>query len=566
MDSLSLRPTGNKTSVHFERELAGCSAIVVDSDNTSRSILTRQLRDFGFADVVQHSRIETAREVLAVRRFDAVLCAQYCPGDSPTGQDLLDDLRRDGLLPFSTVFIMVTMEASYAKVEQAAESSLDAYLLKPHSAANLVQRLLGARRRKEELADIFIALEQQQMAQAITLCLRRFEKRAPFWMYCARLGAELMLRTARYDGARALCQAVTAATGEPWARAGMARALLSVGQFARAIALLKDLTQNVPDYADAYDVLGRAQLKLGQLDAAIESYRKAGSLTPSSTARLQRLGMLAFYHGDAREAENMLEQALHLGQESRSFDYQTLALLALLRAAQDNWPGVQRCREVAHAMLAKAPERLRLRRVARLVDAVALLQQRSLADATAIALELAGALTDPEFDFDLACNLLSLLALLAREGAQFDRAEDLVSQLGHRYCMSDATTALLQAAARTHEPYVERIRGCNEHLLELSELAMKLHLQGDHRGAIDGFLELANTHMNARLFDAANQLFLRHADSLSDAKALEAELAALGERAGVSRARPGFGDSQGRPPAGVVLRIAAPLPAALNSW
>jgi hypothetical protein len=217
-------------------------------------------------------------------------------------------------------------------------------------------------------------------------------------------------------------------------------------------------------------------------------------------------------------------------------------------------------------MLRKAPDQVRLQRVGMLVDAVALLHQHALPEALAMARKLAGALGEADFDFDLACNLLSLLSLLANEDSRRDENADLVRQLGHRYCTSDATTALLLAAARAHEPYVGLIRECNETLQTVSEQAMKMHLQGDYRGAIDGFLSLADAYLNARLFEAANQLFLRHERELADAQNFREAIQSLRERAGVARSRPGFGDSQGRPPAGVMLRISAPLPEAMSSW
>lgn len=564
MESLSLKPTGSKLSVHFEPELADCSALIVDSDNTSRWVLARQLREFGFADVVQFSKIQPARDLLQTRRFDVVLCAQYFGPDSPTGQDLLDDLRRDALLPFATVFIMVTTEASYSKVEQAAESALDGYLLKPHSAASLVQRLLTARRRKHELADIFRALEEQRMAQAIALCLRQFESHTPFGPYCARLAAELMLRGGQYEQARALYQTVAADTGEPWARAGIARALLSNGEFAQAITLLQQLTTDIPEFADAYDLLGRAQLRLGQLEQAMSSYRHASGLTPSSISRLQRLGMLAYYLGDAVEAEQLLDQATHLGQNSSSYDHQSLALLTLLRAAQGNWQGVQRCRDVGHAMLRKAPDNLRLRRIIRLIESLALLQRQSFAESVAIARELGEAAMTAEFDFDLASDLLGLLALLEEEGARFEDASSLVKRLAHRFCTNDATCRLLEAAARLHEPFVHMVRECNHDVLALSEQAMKLHLQGDSQGAIHAFLELTRTHLNLRFWEAAYQLAQRQTEGVAGAD--ETALQSLRERAGLARARPTFGETQGRPAAGVVLRVSAPLPQAHANW
>ena len=83
------------------------------------------------------------------KKADFVLCEQNFNDDSAyTGQNLLDDLRRAQLLPYSTVFIMVTGEATYSKVAEAAESSLDGYLLKPHKPSVLLERLLQAQRRK----------------------------------------------------------------------------------------------------------------------------------------------------------------------------------------------------------------------------------------------------------------------------------------------------------------------------------------------------------------------------------------------------------------------------------
>ena len=131
-----------------EDDLSGSTAMVIDGNPTSRAILVGQLRDFGMETVIQCSRLADARRQLEYRVFDVVLCEQHFHSGGQSGQDLLDDLRRNQLLPFSTVFIMVTGEATYAKVAEAAESALDGYLLKPHSASDLGERLRSARLRK----------------------------------------------------------------------------------------------------------------------------------------------------------------------------------------------------------------------------------------------------------------------------------------------------------------------------------------------------------------------------------------------------------------------------------
>jgi len=68
-----------------------------------------------------------ARAVLENKTFDIILCGGQVQGEM-SDQDLLDELRREKVLPYSTVFVMITSEATYARVTEAA---LDAYLVRP---------------------------------------------------------------------------------------------------------------------------------------------------------------------------------------------------------------------------------------------------------------------------------------------------------------------------------------------------------------------------------------------------------------------------------------------------
>jgi len=186
-------------------------ALVAEGNLQSRSILVSQLRELGLGTVVQCSRLTDARHKLEVTSFDVVICEQHFERESSSGQDLLDDLRRNQLLPFHTVFVMITAEASYARVAEAAESALDAYLLKPHTAARLADRIVQARVRKRSLQDIFSAIDAQDFDRAANLCQARFEAREAYWLYAARIGAELLLRNGRVAEAQTLYEAVIAA-------------------------------------------------------------------------------------------------------------------------------------------------------------------------------------------------------------------------------------------------------------------------------------------------------------------------------------------------------------------
>ena len=208
--------------IESSRDLAECLALVIDGNATSRGLMAAQLRDYGVGRVVQCTRIQDARTRLENAAFDFVICEQHFSDTALTGQTLLDNLRQAQMLPFATVFFMVTGEASYAKVAEAAESALDGYLLKPFTPIELHRRLTIARTRKAHLRPIFAALEAGDLEKAAQICSERFAQRGSYWIYAARIGAELYIRLAQHDKARALFEAVIAAKALPWAKLGVA--------------------------------------------------------------------------------------------------------------------------------------------------------------------------------------------------------------------------------------------------------------------------------------------------------------------------------------------------------
>lgn len=111
---------------------------------------------------------------------------------------------------------------------------------------------------------------------------------------------------------------------------------------------LQELIGEDASFADAYDVLGRAQVELGNFSQAIETYRTASSLTPdSSGAAAGKLGMMSYYMGDRETATKVLARAAILGIDSiKLFDFQSLVLLTFsyfaendrARASNAAWP------------------------------------------------------------------------------------------------------------------------------------------------------------------------------------------------------------------------------------
>ncbi len=78
------------------------------------------------------------------------------------------------------------------------------------------------------------------------------------------------------------------------------------GDYRTAIALLEKKVQSDPRDADAWNLLGFSQRKLGQFDAAKASYDKALTLDPGHLGANEYLGELYLQIGDLPRAEERL--------------------------------------------------------------------------------------------------------------------------------------------------------------------------------------------------------------------------------------------------------------------
>jgi tetratricopeptide (TPR) repeat protein len=511
----------------IDDDLSLCRALVADGNPNSRAILVSQLREFGVGAVSQASRLSDARSMLEGQSYDVVLCEQYFPNETATGQELLDDLRRNQLLPFGTVFIMVTGEATYSRVAEAAESALDGYLLKPHKANELADRLRQSRIRKASLQDIFAAIEWEEFEQAADMCLERYEARGMFWLYAARVGAELLMRIGRFDEAQVLYEAIVAAKTLPWAKLGVARALMESGQTAHAVSALEALVDEDPTYADAYDVMGRAHFELGNLDKALATYKMASDLTPNSVSRLQKLASMTFYTGDVKAAEKLLDRATTIGLDSKMFDSQTLVILAFTRLDSKNRKGLQRCRDDFTRLLERSPGNPRLMRQVEVIEIL----RELMADRSAAALARTRAMNQTakqtDFDFEASSNLASLCAQLGRRKLGLGVTGEIVESLAMRFCTNRSLTEMLAGSAQAHPGLPDRIREAGNQIMKISQDAVSLAMRGDPSSAVQQLLIEGQTTLNAKLIETAYQLLQRYQSKVLEASTLSEAIETL---------------------------------------
>ena len=539
----------------LSEDLSHSNALVIEGNPAMRAMLVAQLREFGVKTVTQCGRIVDARRSLEYQSFDFVLCELHFHEENASGQDLLDDLRRNQLLPFSTVFVMITGESTYRRVAEAAESALDSYLLKPHKPSQLSDRLHQARLRKVSLQSIFFAIEDDNFAGAARMCLERFKTKGPYWLYAARIGAELLLRLDQPNEAKKLYEAVIKAKTLPWAKLGVARSMLDGGHFHAAVSTLENLIAESPTFADAYDVMGRAQFELGKFEEALATYQMASQLTPASIGRLQSLGIMSFYAGKLDEAESALRRTCLIGLDSKIFDCQSLVLMAFVQFERDDHKALQRCTSDFDRLIARNPELERPRRLAGVVVALTLLQHHKIAAALVAVRTMIQDTRQPGFDFESASNLVGLLAHLAKRAIQLDEVITVMDQLAMRFCSSRSLTEVLAGSAKAYPNYAEHIRAGSSKITKQAEYAVSMSLRGDPSGAVNELLLRGQDTLNMKLVESAEMVLTRYSAKIGDTTALQSRLDALRAQC---KSRPTEGPMEGPRKAGALsLRGAA---------
>ncbi|MCX7271902.1 MAG: response regulator [Burkholderiales bacterium] len=498
-------------------DFAPMKALIIDDNASSRMTLSSVLRDIGITRIKMAPTTHQAKLLLQSAVYDVILCEYHFLGRE-TGQDLLDDIRHTRIVPFRTVFFMVTGEATYERVSEVVENAPDDYLLKPFKPLSLEMRLHKALAKKRSLLPIHTRMEYKDFEGALALCREMINDGGTYWLDAARIGAELAMHLKRHRLAQQFYDMVLKAKALPWAKLGIAHLAVAGNDNAKARGTLEALVSDANAFADAYDLLARVHFEDGALTQALQVLRRGVEATPANLMRLQKLGSLAFFVGDAEESESMLMKAFRLSVGSRTFDSQTLLQLALLvtgrgGAAKD----VDRFVVALENALARDPGSFRLTSMHEIAITCQSLVRKDTEQVLAQVARMEAWLGDAQFDFECACNFLSLLRRIGAQGILLPQAEGWVHRIASRHCISKTGSDLMVAALGELGALVEIVEKEHAHITFQTNDAMSKMLSGDANATAQRLIKLAKETLNARVFSLIDSLAVKHQDRLNDA-------------------------------------------------
>jgi CheY-like chemotaxis protein len=390
---------------------ASTTVLIVDDAITVREGLRSML---GMVEITRAESVASAGEArsrLKNRSYDVVLC-DYHLGEGMNGQELLEEMRREGLLPFRTIWIMITGERKYERVVAAAEMAPDDYILKPFTSNSLMERLHAAGERKAFLKPAHELLERGKVEQAIEVLAELAGRNdAPYEhrLDAQRLRAELLISIGRQYEALDIYLSLLSQRIIPWARMGVARIYSADGKLEEANELLRGIIDDAPLYTDAYDLLAKNLNTEGEYSDALEVLEMAVGISPRNLSRLHSCGMTALRSGSPEKGAYYLHKAVELSRNTTLFGPELLADLLMAVSASGDVAAVEKVQAEITGLLRGGVEDAFLQHICQVLGMIA---RDKYDDAYARLCSLEEELSSPWIDLKLALRFLDAVLRL----------------------------------------------------------------------------------------------------------------------------------------------------------
>lgn len=293
----------------INQRLAHLRSLVVDDMASMRQNIRTQLGQLGIPHVDQASSPDEAISFIRRNAYDIIIC-DYNLNRETNGQQMLEFLRSQNILPPSTMFIMVTAESSYDLVASAAEFQPDAYMVKPLTGGKLLERIERLLDKQNALRQIVGRLNLKDIAGAVAECDRAMQAQPKWALDIIKIKANALLELGKPEEARAVYESALKLRDDlVWARYGVARCLFAAGKLDEAKAFAQEILEHNAQYVVAYDLLAKVAEAQGNEQEALEALNRSYEVIPSAR-RSRMVGDVAYRTGDLEQARTAFDRAL----------------------------------------------------------------------------------------------------------------------------------------------------------------------------------------------------------------------------------------------------------------
>jgi len=299
--------TINYTDKHF---------LVIDNIKPSHDVLKKFAMSLTSKEVDSTYYARDAIPLCLEKKYDVIFLGYDLGEKQKNGQQLLEEIRVSEVISRHCVVIMITAEMSQAMVLAALEHKPDSYLCKPYTPSELSKRLHNCSRKKNAMAGIYQALENDDKRLAISLINEALEKNTPYRTECLGIKSRQFFELQEYKNAECIYKAYQNEKNCTWADIGLGKIALQENKLNNAESIFKKVIEQKPFYLPGYDWLASAYEKNYKNLSAEKTLEDALNLSPRSVIRLKKYAGLCFENNHFEKATGAYEQVYELAYNS----------------------------------------------------------------------------------------------------------------------------------------------------------------------------------------------------------------------------------------------------------
>ncbi len=289
--------------------------LVIDDFPEIRGSLTRILRNFGAESVDTAASGSEAVRLCNNNKYDVVMC-DYNLGGGQDGQQVLEEVRFLRVLLMTSLFVMLTGESSREMVLGALECQPDDYITKPYTEASLRTRLNRAIVRHEALLPIKTNISAGDYKGALTKCNEMIKAGSRYAPECVKMKGQLLFLLRQLKEAQSLYESVLDKKPLIWAKLGMGKTMLEMGELDAAEDILEEVIREDSRYIEAHDLLSEVFEKKEDMLSSQKSIEKASQVSPKSVHRHRKLAEITDLNGDDELSMKSHQNAIKWGMNS----------------------------------------------------------------------------------------------------------------------------------------------------------------------------------------------------------------------------------------------------------
>ncbi len=283
--------------------------LVVDDMINMRHTIRNMLRQLGYVHIAESDDGVNAWNKLSRDRVDVAIVDWNMP--NMNGITLLKKTRQDDRLS-DIPFIMVTAEVAEETIAEAAETEVDAYIIKPFIAKTLEEKIEQVLERKTNpspldthlrLASIFAHAGQFNKATSELKTASVIQPNSPR-VYTA-FGDLYWQRGMLDDAEKAYKKALLIEPKFMKAHDRLVAVLMKKGDEKKIIAALKEAVAVSPKNAARQVLLGKALLESGMKGEAWKAFKQAMSAEPQNTTVQMKIGEILLEKDMDQEAAEL---------------------------------------------------------------------------------------------------------------------------------------------------------------------------------------------------------------------------------------------------------------------